>query len=126
MYGGAPKNDQYRKSHTWISTKLVMFFELLIVKQCPSESLCTLVRYKYGVHTIVAFLGQHSLNAMLCHPSVVPCARCPGRLNDFLEGGQVRLDGAGRPSFLPHGSWLELCFVSIISPISLKLGSLSH
>eukprot|EP00434_Breviolum_minutum_P038793 symbB.v1.2.034428.t1/scaffold4440.1/size39630/3 len=41
MYGGAPKNDQYRK-------------------------------YRYGVHTIVA---------------------CPGRLNDFLEGGQVRLDG---------------------------------
>ncbi|CAE7374575.1 unnamed protein product [Symbiodinium natans] len=30
-------------------------------------------KYRYGVHTIVA---------------------CPGRLNDFLEGGQVRLDGA--------------------------------
>ena len=35
-----------------------------------------MARYRYGVHTIVA---------------------CPGRLNDFLEGGQVRLDGVWSP-----------------------------
>ena len=36
----------------------------------------SMARYRYGVHTIVA---------------------CPGRLNDFLEGGQVRLDGVWSP-----------------------------
>ena len=36
----------------------------------------SMARYRYGMHTIVA---------------------CPGRLNDFLEGGQVRLDGVWSP-----------------------------
>ena len=64
MYGGAPKQDQHRKSEN--SEDLC--WHNLRMSGCPGG------RYRYGVHTIVA---------------------CPGRLNDFLEGGQVRLDGVG-------------------------------
>ncbi|CAK0856146.1 unnamed protein product [Prorocentrum cordatum] len=62
-------------------------------------------KYRMGVHTIVA---------------------CPGRLNDFLEGGQVRLDGVGKLVLDEADRMLDMGFEPQIRKILDKVPRRRH
>merc|ERR550514_2718997 len=62
-------------------------------------------KYRCGVHTIVA---------------------CPGRLNDFLEGGQVRLDGIGKLVLDEADRMLDMGFEPQIRKILQRIPRRRH
>jgi len=64
-----------------------------------------MARYRQGVHTIVA---------------------CPGRLNDFLEGGQVRLDGVLKLVLDEADRMLDMGFEPQIRKILSKVPRKRH
>merc|ERR1719336_3033897 len=62
-------------------------------------------KYRYGVHSIVA---------------------CPGRLNDFLEGGQVRLDHVRKLVLDEADRMLDMGFEPQIRKILTKVPRRRH